>query len=897
MHRRNLRYSDLGSRRAWGGRPGTLCGARVTTQPFVERESDLAALAGWAAEAAAGDGRAALISGEAGIGKTTLVEHVRGLVPDAEWLEGASDPLSVPRPLGPFLDMAAELGPDIAAELRGAVEPGGLFTRVLDRVTDPVGLCVVVVEDLHWGDEATLDLVRFLARRIRNARVLLLATFRDDGAGEATAFARVVGELVQLPAARRMELQPLTVPGVARLCDGTGRSADEVHRLTDGNPFFVTELLRADTAEMPRSVRDAITGRLAALPPVACEAIRVASLVGRRVDLALIDRLVPDGPEHLGLLVDRGLLVERETGPWFRHELTRLAVAETVPTSRRADLHRQILDALVASECRDDGRLARHAEGCGDAASTLLHSRRAGHHAARFGSIRDAADHYRRALAACDEDDARGRAELYDDLADAVGYLGQVDAATDLRERAIAAWTARGETRDLARSLFRSVWSLNAGSRVDEAFASARRAIDLLEPLGPSPELAAAYAAFARILMLHDRHDEVVAITERAGAMAVELALDDVRADLANTEACSRAVLGEPWRDRLLEALAIAERLADGPRVVRACFNFYCMLVVELRSDEADEWYQRTAERAEEYDLGTYQLGIRRMHSLTLLRRGRWRAAASLSPITAATPEESPHYLIEPRVIASVVAARRGEPVDPELLEAALRHAEACAQPQSVVPVRVARAEVAWLAGDLEAAWKELALARDLGLQGRDLVRDVEVWAHRTGLGATTTPLPGPAAAEVAGAVRAAARAWDAASCPYDAALALLSSEREAELRESVTRFDELGAVVPARLARRRMRELGHRSVPVDAHPATRAHPKHLTVREQEVLALVAEGRRNKDIAEALVLSPRTVGSHVSSIIRKLGVLNRGEAAAWAREHDGADVGSVAEET
>ncbi len=872
-------------------------GHRVTGQPFVDRDVDLAALTGWANEAAAGDGRVALISGEAGIGKTTLVEHLRDLVPDAEWLEGASDPLSVPRPFGPFLDMAAALGPDLAAELCAASERSGLFLRILDRLTAPSGLRVVVLEDLHWADEATLDLVRFLARRIRHAPVLLLVTFRDDSAGTATAFTRALGDLVSIPPSRRMELSPLSPRGVARLCDGTEHDVREVHRLTDGNPFFVTELLRDDTAGTPRSVRDAITGRLAGLPETAAEAIRVASLMGRRLQPDLLDELVPSGSEHFGVLVDRGLLVEQDAGPWFRHELTRLAVADTVPPSRRAGLHRQILDALLAAGCGDDARLAHHAEGCGDEDLTVRHARRAGDHAARLGSTRDAAAHYRRALAATDADDTGGRAALYDDLADAVGYLGHVAEANQLRERAISAWAERGETRDLARSLVRSVWSLNAGSHVDAAFASARRAIDLLEDGGPSPDLAAAHAAFARILMLHDRHDDAVAIADPAAAMAVDLGLLDVQADLANTRACSLAELGRPWQDLMSEAVALAERMADGPRVVRACFNHYCMLVIELRFAEAEEWYHRTVARAEEYDLSTYQLGIRRMHSLTLLRRGAWQAALELSPITAPTPDESPHYLIEPRVIAATVAARRGERVDPDLLDEAIEQAEACAQPQSVVPVRVARAEVAWLAGDLDATWKELRLARDLGLQSRDLLRDVEVWAHRTGLGAAEASLPGPAAVEVAGATRRAARAWDAVSCPYDAALALLGSEDEAELREAVTRFDDLGAVVPARLARRRMRELGHRSVPVDAQPATRAHPKNLTVREQEILALVAAGRRNKDIAEVLVISPRTVGSHVSSIIRKLGVLTRGEAAAWAREHDGAVAASPTSET
>src|SRR5579863_2249956 len=146
---------------------------------LLERESSLASLAGYAEEARRGEGRLVLVAGEAGVGKSALVEALERDLPEARWSWGACDGLFTPRPLGPLFDLAQQLGGDLARLCAGAADREDLFGGPLRQISDPDALNVVVVEDVHWADEATTDLLRFLGRRLRDRRVLLIATYRD----------------------------------------------------------------------------------------------------------------------------------------------------------------------------------------------------------------------------------------------------------------------------------------------------------------------------------------------------------------------------------------------------------------------------------------------------------------------------------------------------------------------------------------------------------------------------------------------------------------------------------------------------------------------------------------------------------------------------------------------
>ena len=256
---------------------------------LLEREPSLALLAGYAAEARRGDGRLVVLGGEAGVGKTTLLERFQRDLRDARWSWGACDGLFTPRPLGPLYDLADQLGGELLDLCARGASRDELFRALLRQVSGPGPVNVVVVEDIHWADEATMDLLRFAGRRLRDTRVLLIVTFRDDDLATDDQLRVALGELARHRTTRRIALAPLSADAVRALAGGSSLEAAALYQLTGGNPFYVTEVLRAGMAEVPASARDAVLARAAGLGADARQLLEVAALTGARVEADLLE--------------------------------------------------------------------------------------------------------------------------------------------------------------------------------------------------------------------------------------------------------------------------------------------------------------------------------------------------------------------------------------------------------------------------------------------------------------------------------------------------------------------------------------------------------------------------------------------------------------------------------
>ena len=304
---------------------------------LLERELPLAALAASAGDASGGDGRLVLIAGEAGVGKSALVEAFAATSGDARWLWGACDGLFTPRPLGPLFDLADDLGGDLLALCRAQAPREELFGALLRQLSEAGHVTVVVVEDIHWADEATLDLLRFLGRRIRNSTVMIIATYRDDELAAGDILLTALGELSRQPATRRITLAPLSAGAVADLAAASGLDAAELYRLTGGNPFYVTETVAAGLHQVPAAARDATLARAAGLSGPARQVLETAALTGTRCEPDLLAAAAGCPPEAVAEAVASGLLVDDGGGLRFRHEIARLAVEQfdRLPPARR----------------------------------------------------------------------------------------------------------------------------------------------------------------------------------------------------------------------------------------------------------------------------------------------------------------------------------------------------------------------------------------------------------------------------------------------------------------------------------------------------------------------------------------------------------------------------------
>lgn len=355
--------------------------------PLLEREASLASLGRYAAEAGTGDGRLVLVAGEAGVGKSVLVERLRRDLPDARWWWAGCDGLFTPRPLVPLFDLADQLSGELGELVRAGADRERLFRVLLRQLSEPDVVDVLIIEDIHWADDATLDLVRFLGRRLRNVAVLLIVTYRDDALAPDEPLRVVLGDLGSQRSTRRLKLAPLSAQAVAALAAGSGLAATDLYRLTAGNPFFVTELLRAGdvTGVVPASVRDVVLARVARLSGTAREVLEVAALTGTQIELRLVEAVSGHTAAAIDELLACGLLVEDAAGPRFRHEIARLAVAQAVPAYRRQRIHRQALAVLSSSGCVDEARLAFHAEAAGDPEATAQYATASAYRAAQLG--------------------------------------------------------------------------------------------------------------------------------------------------------------------------------------------------------------------------------------------------------------------------------------------------------------------------------------------------------------------------------------------------------------------------------------------------------------------------------------------------------------------------------
>jgi DNA-binding CsgD family transcriptional regulator/tetratricopeptide (TPR) repeat protein len=972
--------------------------------PFVGREPELAAL--WARLALAGQGHGgvALVAGEPGVGKTRLVMELAdraraegwlvlvgraydsdGLPPYVPWAEALRDYVRA----CPGVELRAQLGHGaaevalIAREVRARLpdlpahpplspehERYRLFESVSEFLlnvarsrTGGTGV-LLVLDDLHWADRPTLLLLGHLARRLAEAPLLVAGTYRTVELDRTHPLSAVLAELSREHLSERVLLRPFSAEEAAALVQElTGAPAapavvEAIHRETEGNPFFVEEVVRHLHAEgrdladpravparwaVPEGVRQVLGRRLSRLSPVANQLLQVAAVLGDgfRFDVLAVASGVAIGPlvDALEEAVAAGVIREQDGRYHFTHALIRQTLEEELSAPRRAGLHRRVAQALERLHGGQPephlAELAHHfcaGAQVEDLPKAIGYARRAAERAAALLAYEEAARLHQLALQALDLADVPDealRGELLLALGEARRKAGELGEATEAFQRAAEVARASGDAERLARAAlgYEDALLPTGLPRAPTGGPSALLLEEALRALPPGEGAlrARVLAALGRALHFAGVGGRAAALNDEAVATARRVGDTGALAYALNTR-CMAVSAHEDPAARLAtatELLRLAEEGGDRELALEGRrWRVYALLEMGDTA-AADAEIGAYACVAAELRQPQYLWHVALWRAMRALMDGRFAEVEALAGEMLATGRRAQRREADLAFAGQMVVLHRdrGDLARLAELEPVLRENADRAGAPSVRRAHVALLQ-AVLGRPAEArAELERLAAGDFAEFPRDLVwlltlaELVEVCAYlgdarraaalyelmrpyaRWNIGSNAVVCPGPVAYYL-GLAAATLGRWDDALAHLEAAAALA---RRMGAQPALARTLEAHAA--ALLARRgregaaRARELLEQALAIYdglgmARDAARARarladrrPTGLTEREIEVLRLIAAGKSNREIAEALVLSVRTVERHVTNLYGKIDARGRADATAYALTH------------
>jgi DNA-binding CsgD family transcriptional regulator len=848
---------------------------------LIERAEYLATLHSKFKQTSNGEGHCVFVTGEPGIGKTTLVNaFCNEIKPHINIYRGSCDALFSPRPLAPLYDLLIQLRKGFSNAHNDIEDRTALFFDVLQELHNDSNGVIVIFEDIHWADEATLDFIKFLGRRISQLKCLFILTYRDDEVHARHPLRNVLGQIYS-DSLTRLQLTPFSRQAVEKMASVKGYNGVDVFNITGGNPFYVTEILASYSSGVPDNVRDSILSVYNRQEEDTKMLWEMLSIFPAGFELQYLEQIQPRYREAVKYCFDSRILIARDGLIFFKHQLYSQTIESSLSPLLRTTLNKKILSMFLPAfeQNQEIERIIHHAKNAGAGELIARYAPVAAQRSASVGAHADAAGLYRLAI---EWEKLISREELaayYQLYAYECYLIHQHKEAISYTERALEFWRQQQNVENIGENLrFLSRLWWYEGNR-GRAESLGVETVNVLQNSPACRAKAMAYSNMAALKMLVDQTAECLAWGQKASEIAHEI--DDQETLAYTLNSIGSALMTDhqsvpEGMSFLQQSLQIALKNSFHEHVARAYTaigsNAVSMKLYNVASENLDLGIAYCQER----DMDSLRLYMEGYKARLCLETGAWADSYELTNSLLQIDGLLPVIKTGALITVALLKLRRGDDRGvPEQLSEATDIAFETMELHRIVPAVSAMLEYEWLTGKVLLETPVLDQTVEMIRQVKKITNDNKLffWLKRVRKDYILTDEFN----DHGKGEKGSADYWEKVGCPYEYALTLFDGG-ENDMRKALKIVQELGADKVYHKLRQSMRSEGVKNIPRGKRLSTRSNVAQLTSRELDVLQLLQTGMQNKEIADKLFISAKTVDHHISALFLKLDVSTRVKA-------------------